>query len=198
MNDPQDKDPFGIKIMEIYHEYSEWRLAEDYCGLHACLAALNNRDAYQNAPRLSQHVARLIKSVKPDEKQPSDTQYALMAAFWALIRWSLDPSKASYDAIPAFYRPSPWQYFVMHAHVVDFAPPVHQREYLCRKPNPDLSWLTEACKTIEVVWDRNKNTFSHDPRTGQYDLSAEFKVSRSHYQWTLDEHDLQVFDITAG
>jgi hypothetical protein len=175
-------DPFSQAIMDIHRDCGDESNVERFCGPHAYIEALTDVAVYNGAPKLSQHLARLLKGIRPDQSEPSGLQYALMTAWWALLRWALSPSKTSYEEIPAYLRPSPWQYFVMHAHIVDFTTPLLQREYLCKTADADMTWIHEGCRTVECDWPPDITYFERDPRSGQIAMTAECKVSVMVYQ----------------
>jgi hypothetical protein len=177
MNYHEVYDPLSQAIEDISQDCKNDSEAEAFCGPHAYVEALTREDVFNKAPKLSQHLARLIKGIKVDDPGPSGLQYALMVAWWSLIKWLLSPSKESYEDIPVFLRPGPWQYFVLHAHIVDFVMPVRHREYLCKTPDADMSWVTEGCRVIECDWPSDITFFERDPRSGEIAMSAECKVS---------------------
>jgi hypothetical protein len=177
MNYHDMSDPFSQAIANIYQECEAAGDIEVFCGPHAYIEAVADEAAYNIAPKLSQHLARLIKGIRPDDPRPSGLHYALLTAFWALLNWSLRPSKTSYDEIPAYLRPSPWQYFVVHSHIVDFTTSLLQREYLCRTSDADMSWVVEGSRTVECDFPQNIPWFERDSKSGHIVLSAECKVS---------------------
>ncbi|KAF2764281.1 hypothetical protein EJ03DRAFT_355881 [Teratosphaeria nubilosa] len=92
---------------------------DEICGAHPYVAALDDPAVYDKAPKLSQMMARLVTSVKPNRDHASFTMFALMATHGALFRWMLQPSPQKYADIPEIGRPSPWQLFKRHWLVVD-------------------------------------------------------------------------------
>ena len=85
-------DPFDGVFIELSTDIANGADAEILCGPHAFIAALDDKKAFHRAPKLSQVVASMVNSIKPDEPEPSITRYAMMWIHWSLWRWMLSPS----------------------------------------------------------------------------------------------------------
>ncbi|KAI5358891.1 hypothetical protein Slin14017_G111740 [Septoria linicola] len=150
------------------------------CGHHVHIAALDDELAFARAPRLSQEMARLAKSVKPAEGSVSATMYALMYTHWTLFRWLLDPRPETYAEIPEIVRPSSRQIFTVHPLVVDFVHSPALRDYLChfQSLTRTMRWILSACITITCEWQRESiDAVCRDGWTVELDLNP---ISKSH------------------
>lgn len=173
---PQD-DPFEGILAELLADLSHSQNAEELCGPHAFIGALDDEDVYMRAPKLSQIVASIAKSIRPEASSSSFTQYAIMHWHWALLRWMLEPIKRHYYTIPETARPTARQLFVPHARVFDFLIEPALREFMCRDEPPNVQWLTEATVTIQCDWQRGlSEALCKDGRTMELDLTPISKV----------------------
>lgn len=173
-------DPFESTIIGMKNIVLNGTDVDYFCGTHAYLEALDNEDAFNRAPKLSQTVARTIRSIKPTESGTTFTQYAMIHWFWALWRWMLKPTKNTYRDIPAFARPTSSQQFVSHPCVYDFILPQRLRDLVCFSDTPDIRWFTEAGKTITCHWHGDVTAaLCKDGETNEIDLNPIARVSIS-------------------
>ncbi|KAH9819882.1 hc-toxin efflux carrier toxa [Teratosphaeria destructans] len=142
------EDPLAGIFRECRADIENGANVDEICGAHPYVAALDDPAVYEKAPKLSQMMARLVTSVKPDRDSTSFTMFALMSTHWALFRWMLKPSQKQYADIPEIVRPSPWQLFKRHWLVVDFVHSPEMRQHFCSTQYLDMQWMANACSTI--------------------------------------------------
>jgi hypothetical protein len=172
-------DPFEIAFAEMTHEVSSGIPADEICGPHVYLAALDDEDVYHRAPKLSQVVARVIRSIKITETDITFTQCAMMYWFWALWRWMLMPTKETYCDIPAFAQPTPSQLSMPHPPAFDFILTPGLRDMMCHTDAPNVQWLTEAATTIQCLWEGEvSSAYCRDGLSNEIDFNPICKVSR--------------------
>lgn len=171
------KDPFEQLLAVMRYETAGQQSPDVYCGKHAYFGALVDREIYNQAPPLSQNIARMVWSMKPEQQYPTFTSFAVMWVWWSLFRWMLFPSEETYRELPELIRPTAWQIFSRHPLVFDLVVSPALRDFVCMKGVVDTSWLTDACVTICCEWPHDPATaFVWDPHTRRQDLSEICKV----------------------
>lgn len=151
LNDLSSSDPFELAFMSLRERIQRGQDVQDLCGWHPYIDALDSEAAYNRAPPLSQTVACIVESVKLDDPDPA-TRYAMMWWFWMLLRWMLNPSPDTYEAMAPPLRPKPVQLFQPHLRIVDFVVAPAMRELMCQHNSPGYRWLSEACITVRFEW----------------------------------------------
>lgn len=149
-------------------------------GVHPLVGVLLDDEIYHRAPPLSQWAARMVKSIKGDDSELDMTQFASIYHFWAMMRWMVYPTPATYEAIPDFLRPTPYQLFKAHPMLFDFMTWPDMRD-LCAKTQcllTDTRWVLEMSRTITCYWSGTpSDILCTNEITGELDLSPAAKVS---------------------
>lgn len=179
-------DPLAAMFRNLRLEINDDVSAEEICGRHVYAAALDDEEVYNRAPRLSQVMATLVKSIKP-AGGTTVTMYALMWTHWAFVKWMLAPSRETYAEIPEAARPTCWQLFTPHLLVCDFVSSPLLREHICQTGHFDMQWFTDACVTIAFDWSLQKSdALCRNQWTGELDLSPACKSdARKFRNWSL-------------
>ncbi|KAF2721039.1 hypothetical protein K431DRAFT_84143 [Polychaeton citri CBS 116435] len=198
MNDPGGTtDPYEGIFAQLQREIEDGTDAEELCGPHAYIGALFDEATFNRAPRLSQVVAGMVKSIKPDNTTPttSITMHAIMWLHWTLYKWMLLPCPQTYCDMPALIRPTPWQIFAQHSRVYDFIFTPSLREHICQSRYHDMRWLTEACVTVVCDWQwAVADGLCQDSSTNEFDLSLACKAHVAKAEsWSLGPSVKQYF-----
>lgn len=170
------EEPLEAILQSLRAEIDDGAPAEMLCGSHAYVAALYDEKAFRSAPKLSQVAASIVKSVKLEPFPLTLTVIGMMWLYWSLLRWTLMPSKDTYDELPEILRPTPSQLFVRHPFVIDFVLSPDMREHLCTAGIFELSWISPA---FEAMVYESSGTLAEavepNPKTGDLDLAIEIK-----------------------
>ncbi|KAK5651250.1 hypothetical protein OQA88_12658 [Cercophora sp. LCS_1] len=116
------------------------------------VSAIFDRDEFEKAPMLSKWAIRVMHSIM--EANYNVTVFASTFLYWNLMRWMIEPSRAYFEAIPAWLRPVPNQLFMPHPMVVDFVLWPALREYVVQFPllQVGMSWLLDMTNTLMCHW----------------------------------------------
>lgn len=151
---------------------------EDICGVHPYMDALLDNESFMQSPKLSQWAAQSVYSIKR-RAQPRMTEFASMYIFWLMMRWMIQPSPETFEAIPIWLRPTPTQLFIPHAQAWDFLVWPAFRSLLAERPDlgfVNLSWALDMSLSIAFNWPKSvEEGLCRSPITGQLDLSPDAK-----------------------
>ncbi|CAN9426368.1 unnamed protein product, partial [Alternaria alternata] len=136
-------------------------------GLHPNVAALFDENSFKEAPFLSQWAA-----------SNDFTCIASMYVFWYVMRWMISPSVETYEAMPVWVRPTPYQVFVPHMHLLDFLvwPKLRDIAVQSTALQENMEWMVEQTATVCCHWPHTIEEALHkDEVTGREALTIAAK-----------------------
>lgn len=174
----------NASIREL-HKQAEQLLAdgtsiEEITGTHPNIAALFDPEEYARTSLLSRWAARFVWSLQL--KCVDFTVFAMMYLAWCKMRWMIDTRKETYEAIPPWLRPTPYQLLVPHAELFDFLIWPKLRDYAVTSSSmrSNLEWLMEMFLTLTCVWPgMAREALLRNSGTGDIDLTDIAKVRNS-------------------
>ncbi|KAH6654365.1 hypothetical protein BKA67DRAFT_564860 [Truncatella angustata] len=150
-------------------------------GKRCNVAAIFDRDQYNRTSLLSKWAAGFVFSIQ--HKNRDFVSFASMHLVWTLARWMIDPSPATYEAIPEWLRPTQLQLWTEHVEMLDFVLWPTLRDTIAHNPHTlqrDWRWLAHMGQEIECDWYFPTDVaFEIDPVSGEMYLTEDAKVG--HY-----------------
>ncbi|KAL1296874.1 hypothetical protein AAFC00_004489 [Neodothiora populina] len=172
------QDPMTSFLLEQQTALERGVTPDTIFGAHPYVGALSNGQIYDRAPPLSQWSARMVNSIKEPDQGLTLTRCASMYHFWYVMRWMIYPTVATYEAIPAWLRPTPSQLFKPHPMLYDFMTWPGLRDIATKDPGLQSRsrWLLELARTITCHWDQAESELlCINPATSEIDLSLAAK-----------------------
>lgn len=114
--------------------------------------AVMNEAAFARASDLSKWIARLVTA---QEYPSAICRIVGMWLIWHLIRWHINPTPETYEALPQWYRPTPYQLFYLHPVGADFHVWPAFRDIVIQRldlQHKSKYWWAEASRTIDCNW----------------------------------------------
>ncbi|KAI1858341.1 uncharacterized protein JN550_012791 [Neoarthrinium moseri] len=161
---------------------------EHIVGKKCNIAAILDRGQYKRSTLLSQWAAGLTYSFQ--RKTRDFVTFASMHLIWTLARWMIVPRPDTYEAIPAWLRPTMDQLFVPHVEIVDLVLWPAPRDLVVNNAatlQSDWRWLHDMGVTIDCDWFVDLElALEMDPVTGEMYLSEAAKATAEQLEnWSL-------------
>ncbi|KAJ4990508.1 C6 transcription factor [Stagonosporopsis vannaccii] len=137
------------RLTRLLKQGDSW---ETLVGAHPHVAALSDSSKFATAPLLSQWAASMVHSIK--NRGDDFTCVASMYLFWYIASWIISPSPETYEAMPKWIRPTPYQIFVPHSHSMDFLLWPMLRDLAVQRTTMQekLEWLFVLCTSVRCEW----------------------------------------------
>ncbi|KAM0207699.1 hypothetical protein ACHAPQ_006589 [Fusarium lateritium] len=126
---------------------------DDLTGTFPSVAALFDKNEYENAPMISKWAVQFIYSARRQDY--AFTSMAAVWVVWIVMRWQINPTPETYAEMPDWIRPTELQVFVPHIDMLDCISWPFFRDYIIQRPemqHGELQWLAACTSGVQAYW----------------------------------------------
>ncbi|KAH7193829.1 uncharacterized protein B0J16DRAFT_336078 [Fusarium flagelliforme] len=175
-------------LKKARHLVTEGANPDDLTGTFPSVAALFDKDEYENASMISKWAVQFIYSARRQDY--AFTSMAAVWVVWVVMRWQINPTPETYADMPDWIRPTELQVFVPHIDMLDCISWPYFRDYIIQHPemqHGELQWLAACTSGVQVHWDGTiEEAICVDGRTGRKRFTPEAEAAvRDIRNWSL-------------